>query len=559
MRPPLEPSAKIFQTLTSHFIVIARPAQTAKGLFSELYSFGDSLTSYGDYGSYIQKSVLAPTALPAWSGITFSNANYGCQLGLRNLLGITTKSEEPPANLDIPNPTYLLANTYIATPGIGTAGGPSHAIGGATSSTVSLYDVITVPVSGGGQVPLSTAYPKLAKTGVQNQILAALRQGVRPDSNELTIIQAGSNDLLIASIEANPDIEGVLDQVMVNMRDNLTVQLRACGSRQLMTFALADFRGVVDGDAYQMPFLSGLLLQAKQPDAPEWVTSWASFVEAGGLEQFQTDYAAMVKELNTEFPYAKLIYFSPEFGDNWQSYGPKLGNFTSYGIDNTFGFAQSTGEQLTEDQTDNFLYFDTIHNTQSGQEMTAKAMFLTLEANRTAIEAAILVDQQVGSQRNDLLVASKQNSELVGKAGNDRLVGREGNDLLDGDRGCDVLSGGGGTDWLSGGEGSDRLCGGKGADFFSWQAKDVKSSWKDTITDFEGKKGDRLGITAILDGDNPFQNPGWNYIGNGAFTGAAAELRFQHGWLLGDVNGDGKADLNIHLLNVRSFDQHWIS
>lgn len=107
--------------------------------------------------------------------------------------------------------------------------------------------MITVP---GGEVPLSTAYPKLAQTGVQNQILTALRQGVRPASNELTMIQGGSNDLLIASIAANPDIEGVLDQVMINMRNNLTVQLRAGGSRQLLTFALADFRGVVDGVAY---------------------------------------------------------------------------------------------------------------------------------------------------------------------------------------------------------------------------------------------------------------------------------------------------------------------
>lgn len=308
-----------------------------------------------------------------------------------------------------------------------------------------------------------------------------------------------------------------------------------------------------------MPFLSGLLLQANDPEAPEWVTSWANFVKAGGLEQFQTDYAAMVQELNAEFPYAKLIYHSPEFGANWQSYGPKLGNFASYGIDNTFSFAQSTNEQLTEDQTDNFLYFDTIHNTQSGQEMTAQAMFLTLEANRTAIKAATLVDQKIGSRRNDRLVATRQNSELVGQAGQDRLIGRQGNDALSGGRGGDVLTAADGKDWLQGGEGSDRMTGGKGADFFAWEAKDAKSSWRDTITDFQGNKGDRLGITAILDGDNPFENPGWNYIDKHAFTGSTAELRFFGGCLQGDVDGDRQADLNIWLPHVAVFNQDWIS
>ena len=529
---------------------------SSKNLFRGLYGFGDSLSSYGDYGSYIQKTVQAPTAAPAWSGVTFSNANFGCQLGLRNLLGIATDSETSPDDLDIPAFYYALANPYVATPGIGTPAGPSYAIGGATSATGSLYDVITVP---GGEELLSTAYPKLAQTGVQNQILTALRQGVRPASNELTMIQGGSNDLLIASIAANPDIEGVLDQVMINMRNNLTVQLRAGGSRQLLTFALADFRGVVDGVAYQMPFLSGLLLQAKQPDAPEWVTSWANFVKADGLEQFQADYAAMVQELNAEFPYAALTYFSPEFGDNWQSYGSKLGNFASYDISNTFSFAQSTNEQLTEDQTDNFLYFDTIHNTQSGQEMTAQAMFLTLEANRDAIKAATLVDQKIGSRGNDRLVATRRNSELVGQAGQDLLIGRQGNDALSGGRGGDVLTAADGKDWLQGGEGSDRMTGGKGADFFAWEARDVKRSWKDTITDFQGNKGDRLGITAILDGDNPFDNPGWDYIGKHAFTGSAAELRFFGGLLQGDVDGDRQADLNIWLPHVTVFNQAWIS
>ncbi len=532
--------------------------QSASSLFKGLYDFGDSLTSYGDFAAYIQKTVLASTALPEWSGVTFSNANFGCQLGLRNNLGIETTSVQTDNPPGIPSTYYSLANPYVAIPTLGTENGPSYAIGGATSGTGSLYDVITIPV-GGNNVLLSTVFPKLASTGLQNQILASLNENIQPKSNELTICQGGSNDLLINYIYQNPDIEGVLAQVMMNMRQNLTVQLRAGDCRQMLSFALADFRGVVDGKAYQMPFLSSILQQASQADAPAWLKNWKSFVDGGGLEKFQVDYAKMVKDLNKEFPYASMTYFNPEFGANWQTYGSKLGNFASFGIDSTLTFAQITNQALSEDQTNKFLYFDTIHNTESGQTMTARAMFLTLEANRKAIEGATLVDQKIGSLDDDCLVACKRNTELIGLAGADRLIGRSGNDALSGGSGCDVLIGDGGKDWLKGGENSDRLSGGSSADFFSWDAKDVKSSWVDTITDFCGKQGDRLGINAILDGDNPFNNKGWDFIGQQEFTGVAAELRFQKSWLLGDVDGDGTADLRIHLLGVKSFETSWIS
>ena len=125
--------------------------------------------------------------------------------------------------------------------------------------------------------------------------------------------------------------------------------------------------------------------------------------------------------------------------------------------------------------------------------------------------------------------------------------------------GSDTLIGRHGNDWLQGGQGLDWLIGGTGKDFFSWQASDVSRLWRDTIIDFNGLDGDRLGIDAVLDGPNPFANPGWNHIGSGAFTGAAAELRFAGGHLLGDVDGDGQADLRIHLLGVSTFNHEWIS
>ena len=68
-----------------------------------------------------------------------------------------------------------------------------------------------------------------------------------------------------------------------------------------------------------------------------------------------------------------------------------------------------------------------------------------------------------------------------------------------------------------------------------------------------------MGITAVLDGKDPFANPGWEYIGSSPFSDAPAELRFADGRLQGDVDGDGKADLLIQFLRVNSFNPNWIS
>ena len=531
-----------------------------KGLFDQLYVFGDSLSSYGDYAAYLEKEFLEADAKPTWSGVTWSNANFSNQLGLRTKLGIEIPSTTDPGVPGIPSPFYQVVNSFVATPTLGTELAPSFAIGGASSGTASLYDVESIPVQGGTEtVALSTLFPELAQTGVQNQITAALKQGIRPASNELTLIQGGSNDVLINYILKNPAIEAVLDKVIENMRQNIIVQLRAGHSRQLISYALAAFQGEVDGVRYEMPFLTNVLNLASQPDAPEWLKPWKNFVDNKGLEMFQAEYATMVQEVAAMFPYATVIYHSPEFGTNWDTYGHRLGNFESYGITNTVDYAQATKQDLTTEATNAYLYFDEIHNTESGQAMTAQALALTLESNREAIAAATLTYQKHGTTRRDILLAPRQNSELIGGDGDDLLIGNTGNDALWGGLGRDTLIGRHGNDWLQGGQGSDWLIGGKGKDFFSWQASDVSRLWRDTIIDFNGLEGDRLGIDAVLDGSDPFANRGWNYIGSEAFTGAAAELRFAGGHLLGDVDGDGKADLRIHLLGVSTFKSDWIS
>lgn len=141
---------------------------------------------------------------------------------------------------------------------------------------------------------------------------------------------------------------------------------------------------------------------------------------------------------------------------------------------------------------------------------------------------------------------------LWGDDGNNRIVGRDGNDVLDGRDGDDILLGGGGDDVLWGRAGVDRMKGGSGADTFIFikVAHSMPGAY-DFIADFQLGL-DRLDMSRIdadigTTGDDSFL-----LIGTASFSGRAGELRIVHlangnTRLLGDINGDGRADLEIRL------------
>jgi Ca2+-binding RTX toxin-like protein/arylsulfatase A-like enzyme len=120
--------------------------------------------------------------------------------------------------------------------------------------------------------------------------------------------------------------------------------------------------------------------------------------------------------------------------------------------------------------------------------------------------------------------------------------------VLTGSALADRLTGGSGADTLIGGLGADVLAGGAGADVFRFTSAAAADG--DVILDFNAAQGDVIDLSPIdANGARP-GNAAFAFLGAGAFTGVAGQLRFAGGQLLGDLDGDRAADFAITLVGV---------
>lgn len=117
-------------------------------------------------------------------------------------------------------------------------------------------------------------------------------------------------------------------------------------------------------------------------------------------------------------------------------------------------------------------------------------------------------------------------------------------DVINGGAGNDLLDGGNHSDWLNGGAGDDVMTGGNHNDTFAFS----EIGGTDRILDFNRGQGDKIDLSAI-DAVAGGSDNAFSFIGSGAFTGVAGQLRAysqagQH-FVAGDVDGDGVADFSI--------------
>jgi serralysin len=129
------------------------------------------------------------------------------------------------------------------------------------------------------------------------------------------------------------------------------------------------------------------------------------------------------------------------------------------------------------------------------------------------------------------------------------LVGDAEANVLTGNAGNDFLAGGGGSDTLTGGRGKDRLAGGDNDDRFDFNSlKDSgKGPSRDAILDFHHGQGDKIDLLGIDANVHKSGNQHFAFIGSHAFSHHESQLRFAGHVVQGDVNGDGRADFEIHV------------
>lgn len=184
------------------------------------------------------------------------------------------------------------------------------------------------------------------------------------------------------------------------------------------------------------------------------------------------------------------------------------------------------------------------------------------------------VDFVDGGSGNDIITASgivfggSGNDNITTFGANDRIDCEFGNDECDAGNGNDKVFGGAGNDFLSGGANRDILVGGTGRDTLNGgdtNADDIfrYTSVKDSLPGRANRDTIVFSPEDIIDlaridanthraGDQKF-----TFIGDDAFSGKSGELRITGAEadhiISGDVNGDRKADFQIHVIDVDAF------
>jgi Ca2+-binding RTX toxin-like protein len=268
-------------------------------------------------------------------------------------------------------------------------------------------------------------------------------------------------------------------------------------------------------------------------------------------------------------------------GDNWL-YGV-TGNDTLSGG----GGNDLLGVGLGDSSVDGGDGFDTIGFNSLGLGVTVFLGQNSPQVTGAGTITIVNVEGVSGSQGDDDLDAELATSGtlLAGQAGNDVLVGGSYADRLYGDGAvsvidfngqtftgpiqtflsgwgscADVLDGGDGDDTLVGGGGADSMTGGSGSDRFVFLATDDSTGTApDMIFDFDGLRtdrnptvGDLLDLSAIDANANKTGDQSFKIVS--AFHARPGELTISYDagldqtFLRMDVNGDGNADMEIHLL-----------
>ena len=159
----------------------------------------------------------------------------------------------------------------------------------------------------------------------------------------------------------------------------------------------------------------------------------------------------------------------------------------------------------------------------------------------------------INGNSSDNLISGGDGGDVIHALGGaDTVDGGNQNDSLYGDDGDDTILGGGGNDKLNGGTGVDLLTGGTGADIFEFRTVEDSGhlgATADQILDFSAAQGDKIDLS-MIDAVTGGDDQAFTFIGNNNnFVAAwgAGQLRFNGGFVEGDIDGDLNVDFRIQV------------
>ncbi|WP_410218265.1 family 16 glycosylhydrolase [Paracoccus sp. (in: a-proteobacteria)] len=230
------------------------------------------------------------------------------------------------------------------------------------------------------------------------------------------------------------------------------------------------------------------------------------------------------------------------------------GNDTIYGLaGNDTIDGRGGSDEMHGGTGDDVYYVDrasdrTVERAGGGYDTTHTTVDWTLADNVEAMFLRSAASIKGTGNASDNYISGNSGSNIIkGLAGNDVLEGNGGNDTLYGDSGADRLTGGSGTDVLFGGD--DLSC---DTFVFGSTSESRVGRGHDVVHDFVSGI-DRLDLSGIDANTWASGNQDFAYAGTKAAAHsvwavkAGADLLVQ-----GDVNGDGRADFEILLTDIRT-------